>query len=72
MIIVTVKMVAEKTPTGGAPTSDSSAPGVNVEMKNTQIGRNYSAALRAGESVEHLLHLYPNGVIELQLLGWGK
>lgn len=73
MIVITIRMEAEKK-SDSAPvaTSDHSAQGVNVELKNTQIGRDFVAALRPGESVEHRLRLDACGVIELRLLGWRK
>jgi hypothetical protein len=71
MIIITIKMEAEKTPAQGTA-SDPSARRVNVFLKNTQAALDCNASLRAGESVEHRLRLDATGVIELHLSGWSK
>jgi len=71
MIVITVKLEAEKAPATGNPPVVNAA-GVDVKLMNTQRGLDSLASLCPGETVEHRLHLSPLGVIELQLSGWSK
>lgn len=68
MIIVTVKYELDKK----LNPEDPCAPGVNVELENTQNATDAIAHLRPGESVEHRLRLDATGVVNLRLLGWPK